>query len=98
KLRKSAKATDRSTILHIKGNYKSMPSIKSIREAPPLIVCITNDVVKNFTANGMIALGASPIMSGEKDEAEALMKGRDGLLNNSGTADGHKKGINAQKD
>jgi len=68
-----------------------MPSIKSIREAPPLIVCITNDVVKNFTANGMIALGASPIMSGEKDEAESLMKVADGLLINIGTADVHKK-------
>lgn len=68
-----------------------MSLLKSIREEPPLIVCITNDVVKNFTANGLIALGASPIMSGEKDEAESLMKVADGLLINIGTADTHKK-------
>lgn len=68
-----------------------MPLIKSIREEPLLIVCITNDVVKNFTANGLIALGASPIMSGEKDEAESLMKVAGGLLINIGTADTHKK-------
>lgn len=68
-----------------------MALLKSIREEPPLIVCITNDVVKNFTANGLIALGASPIMSGEKDEAEPLMKVAGGLLINIGTADTHKK-------
>lgn len=68
-----------------------MSLIKSIREKPPLIVCITNDVVKNFTANGLIALGASPIMSGEKDEAESLMKVAGGLLINIGTADTNKK-------
>lgn len=68
-----------------------MPFIKTLREEPPLIVCITNDVVKNFTANGLIALGASPIMSGEKDEAESLMKVAHGLLINIGTADAHKK-------
>ena len=68
-----------------------MSLLQSIREEPPLIVCITNDVVKNFTANGLIALGASPIMSGEKDEAESLMKAADGLLINIGTADTHKK-------
>jgi len=68
-----------------------MSLIKNLREKPPLIVCITNDVVKNFTANGLIALGASPIMSGEKDEAESLMKVADGLLINIGTADVHKK-------
>lgn len=73
-----------------------MTSIKNIRETPPLIVCITNDVVKNFTANGMIALGASPIMSGEKDEAKSLMKVADGLLINIGTADVHKKELMAE--
>lgn len=68
-----------------------MSLIKNLRETPPLVVCITNDVVKNFTANGMIALGASPIMSGEKDEAQSLMQVADGLLINIGTADVHKK-------
>lgn len=66
-------------------------SVEKLRQSPPLVVCITNDVVKDFTANGMLALGASPIMSGEKSEAGALMKAAGGLLINIGTADVKKK-------
>lgn len=68
-------------------------SVEKLRNTPPLVVCITNDVVKDITANGMIALGASPIMSGEKSEAEALMKAAGGLLVNIGTADMNKKDL-----
>lgn len=68
-----------------------MSTLNELRKDPPLIVCITNDVVKDFTANGLLAMGASPIMSGEKSEAAALMKVADGLLINIGTADAHKK-------
>src|SRR5699024_11838575 len=53
-------------------------------------------VVKNFTANGMLAVGASPIMSGEKSEAEDLMKAASGLLINIGTADEMKKDLMAK--
>jgi len=67
-----------------------MKRIEKLREENPLIVCITNDVVKNFTANGMLAAGASPIMSGEKSEAEDLMKAASALLVNIGTADKQK--------
>lgn len=73
-----------------------MPILNDIRTKPPLIVCITNDVVKNFTANGLIAMGASPIMSGEKSEAPALMKAAEGLLINIGTADEGKKPLMAE--
>ncbi|WP_411842622.1 hydroxyethylthiazole kinase [Salinicoccus sp. HZC-1] len=64
-----------------------MNRIDKLRETNPLVVCITNDVVKNFTANGMLAAGISPIMSGEKSEASDLMKVASGLLINIGTAD-----------
>jgi hydroxyethylthiazole kinase len=68
-------------------------TIEQLRRETPLVVCITNDVVKDFTANGMLALGASPIMSGEKSEAEDLMKVASGLLINIGTADENKKSL-----
>lgn len=64
-----------------------MNRIERLRAEKPLIVCLTNDVVKNFTANGMLAAGASPIMSGEKSEAGDLMSVASGLLINIGTAD-----------
>ncbi len=67
-----------------------MNRIEKIREERPLVVCITNDVVKNFTANGMLAAGASPIMSAEKSEAADLMNIASGLLINIGTADQSK--------
>lgn len=70
-----------------------MNRIRHLRENNPLVVCITNDVVKNFTANGMLAVGASPIMSGEKSEAADLMKVASGLLINIGTADEMKKDL-----
>lgn len=70
-----------------------MSNLSKLRGNPPLIVCITNDVVKDITANGLLALGSSPIMSGEKSEAAALMKAADGLLINIGTADVHKKDL-----
>ncbi|SOC42150.1 hydroxyethylthiazole kinase [Salinicoccus kekensis] len=70
-----------------------MTTLSKLRGNPPLIVCITNDVVKDITANGLLALGASPIMSGEKSEAAGLMQAADGLLINIGTADTHKKNL-----
>ena len=51
-----------------------MSKLTNIRENSPLIVCYTNDVVKNFTANGLISLGASPAMSEEPEEAEEFSK------------------------
>ena len=40
-----------------------MNSLEKIRQENPLVVCYTNDVVKNFTANGLLSIGASPAMS-----------------------------------
>lgn len=68
-------------------------SVEKLRKETPLIVCITNDVVKDITANGMLSLGTSPIMSGEKNEAGELMGAAAGLLINIGTADEGKKDL-----
>lgn len=62
-----------------------MSKLTNIRENSPLIVCYTNDVVKNFTANGLISLGASPAMSEEPEEAEEFSKAAGAFLLNIGT-------------
>lgn len=61
--------------------------IKNLRAKNPLVICLTNDVVKNFTANGLIAIGASPAMSACKEDLEDLLKYALALLVNIGTAD-----------
>lgn len=51
----------------------------------PLIHCMTNDVVQTFTANILLALGCSPAMVIEPEEAEQFAAIADGLLINVGT-------------
>lgn len=43
--------------------------LTKIRTEQPLIHCITNIVVANFQANGLLALGASPVMAEATEEA-----------------------------
>lgn len=62
------------------------PIIKRTKEMSPLIHHITNDVVVNFTANGVLAFGASPIMAKEITEVAEMATIADGLLLNIGTA------------
>ncbi len=58
---------------------------ESFRERIPLIHCMTNSVVENFTANSLLAVGASPAMIPEGEEAELFQKAADALLINIGT-------------
>ncbi|WP_269799261.1 hydroxyethylthiazole kinase [Bacillus sp. FJAT-45037] len=60
-------------------------SLKRIREENPLIHCMTNVVVTNFTANGLLALGASPVMAYAKEEVADLASIAGALLLNIGT-------------
>ena len=62
-----------------------MNSLEKIRQENPLVVCYTNDVVKNFTANGLLSIGASPAMSEAPEEAEEFYKVAGALLINIGT-------------
>lgn len=55
------------------------------RTRSPLTHCMTNDVVQTFTANVLLALGASPAMVIEAEEAEQFAKIADALLINVGT-------------
>ncbi|UXR71181.1 hydroxyethylthiazole kinase [Staphylococcus sp. IVB6240] len=59
--------------------------LTSVREAQPLVICYTNDVVKNFTANGLLSLDASPAMSEAPEEAADFFKVAQALLINIGT-------------
>lgn len=58
-----------------------------IRQAKPLIHNITNSVVTNLTANALLAVGASPIMSHEETELEELISYASALVINIGTLD-----------
>src|SRR5208337_1854995 len=51
----------------------------------PLVYNITNSVVQDFTANALLALGASPIMSDSVEEAAELVEASDVLNINIGT-------------
>ena len=62
-----------------------MTSLRLLKEKNPLVICITNDVVKNFTANGLVSLGASPAMSEYKEDLIDLLRYAGGLLINIGT-------------
>lgn len=56
-----------------------------VRAAVPLVHCMTNDVVTNWTANVLLATGASPAMVVEASEAEAFATMASALLINVGT-------------
>lgn len=58
-----------------------------IRARHPLVHCLTNHVVKNFTANVLLSLGAAPAMVEHADEAEEFAAMADALLVNVGTLD-----------
>ncbi|WP_145601802.1 hydroxyethylthiazole kinase [Yersinia frederiksenii] len=52
---------------------------------PPLVHCLTNEVVQSFTANVLLALGAFPAMVVEPEEAAQFSAMADSLLINIGT-------------
>lgn len=57
---------------------------RAIRQRNPLIHNITNYVAMNFTANALLATGASPIMSKEPAEVADIVAGCDALVINIG--------------
>ena len=60
--------------------------LKDIRASHPLVLSLTNTVSQAFTANALLAAGASPIMLADEWEAEELLRnGCGGLLVNVGT-------------
>ncbi|ALB63319.1 Hydroxyethylthiazole kinase [Cronobacter condimenti 1330] len=61
------------------------PVVTQLRRHAPLVHCITNDVVQNVTANVLLALGASPAMVVDAEEAAEFAAIADALLINLGT-------------
>lgn len=59
--------------------------ISQIRRQRPLIHNISNYVVMNFTANGLLALGASPVMAHAPEEVEEMTLLSKALVINIGT-------------
>lgn len=60
-------------------------SLEAVRSDAPLVQCITNSVVTGFTANVLLALGASPAMVDIPVEAGPFARAASGLLVNLGT-------------
>ena len=59
--------------------------LDNVRENAPLVHNITNYVTANDVANAVLAVGASPIMSDEPEEAADITRICDGLNINIGT-------------
>lgn len=62
-----------------------MNFLTKIREQNPLIHNITNIVVANYCANGLLALGASPLMSANVEEMDEVPTISQALVINIGT-------------
>jgi hydroxyethylthiazole kinase len=62
-----------------------------LRSVAPRVHCITNTVAQNFTANALLAVGASPSMTTSSDEIVGFVAGAKGLLVNLGTFDRERR-------
>ncbi len=60
-------------------------NIQKLRENNPLIHNITNIVVANYTANGLLSIGCSPIMSNAIEEMDEIPAMCQALVINIGT-------------
>lgn len=61
--------------------------LKRLREQSPLVHNITNYVAMNFTANTLLALGASPVMAHAVEEMDEMTRLAGALMINIGTLD-----------
>src|SRR5699024_2766440 len=61
-----------------------------LRAGHPLIQCITNTVVQQFSANVLLAVGASPAMLDHEADAGQFAGIANGVLINFGTASNHQ--------
>ena len=66
-------------------NWSELNILETLRKKNPLVICITNDVVRPFTANGLLAIGTSPVMSECSEDLKDLIVHAAALLINIGT-------------
>ncbi len=64
---------------------KAGANLAALREKKPLIHNITNYVVMNYTANALLAMGASPVMAHAQNEVEDMVSLAGALVLNIGT-------------
>ncbi len=72
-------------MLDTKLAQKAADNLKKVREKRPLIHNITNYVVMNYTANALLACGASPVMAHAAEEVEEMVSLAGALVLNIGT-------------
>lgn len=60
-------------------------NLQAVRDRRPLVHNITNLVVMNFTANALLAMGASPVMAHAANEVEEMVSLAGALVLNIGT-------------
>ena len=60
-------------------------NLEAVRAKNPLVHSITNLVVMNYTANALLAMGASPVMAHSKNEVEEIVSLSGALVLNIGT-------------
>ncbi len=64
---------------------KAAANLRRVRERKPLVHNITNFVVMNYTANALLACGASPVMAHAAEEVEEMVSLAGALVLNIGT-------------
>ena len=64
---------------------RAAENLRKVRETKPLVHNITNYVVMNFTANLLLAAGASPVMAHAENEVEEMVAFAKALVLNIGT-------------
>jgi hydroxyethylthiazole kinase len=64
---------------------RASDNLTSVRAQKPLIHNITNYVVMNYTANALLACGASPVMAHAAEEVEEMVSFAGALVLNIGT-------------
>jgi hydroxyethylthiazole kinase len=64
---------------------KAAENLRQVREKKPLVHNITNYVVMNYTANALLACGASPVMAHASEEVEEMVSLAGALVLNIGT-------------
>jgi hydroxyethylthiazole kinase len=62
-----------------------------LRERHPRVHCLTNAVAQHFTANVLLAIGATPSMTMSAEEVETFVRGANALLINLGTLDAERR-------
>lgn len=64
---------------------RAAANLRNLRKSRPLVHNITNFVVMNYTANALLACGASPVMAHAPEEVEEMVSLAGALVLNIGT-------------